>query len=755
MSGAGSGVAGEFPAAFTPAQRELWSLQPLRSVAPPSVARPDWVRTPIDTFVLGRLEAAGLSPAAPADRATLLRRVHLDLTGLPPSPAAIDAFEADTNPDAWSRVVEGLLASPAYGERWARHWLDLARYAESEGFKADETRPNAWRYRDYVIHAFNADKPYDRFVQEQLAGDELWPGDPEAAIATGFNRHYPDESNARNLMQRRQDILNDMTDTAGAVFCGLTFACARCHDHKWDPIRQTDYFRLQAFFANTAARDDFDLLPEADRGRYADRLARWEDATRGLRAEMALLEQPHRDAIRKDFVDKYPDNIRAALEKPAGERTPFEHQMVAKARLYLDPASHQYLAPASACVGRMKKDDKERWNALKRRLDGFASLHPGTKPRGTGVADVAAEPPPTHLLKRGLWDAPLGEVMPGFLGILDPRPTPIEPVVHRAPESGAVLFRSSGRRSALARVLTDPANPLAARVMANRVWQHHFGRGLVGTPSDFGSKGESPTHPELLDWLAGEFVRGGWSVKRLHRLILDSAVYRTASTIPGPALAAVRSVDPDNRLLARFPRARLEGETLRDAALAVSGRLNARGGGPSVFPELPPGMETRGGWPVSADPAERDRRSVYVFVRRNTRYPMFEALDMPDTHETCARRNVTTSPVQALTLLNGGLTHDWARSFAGRVMSAAGADETAQVGWAWRWAYGRRATGPETAMAREFLASQRVLIAGRRAAGEPVAVPSPLPAGSSPEHGAALVDLCHALLNSNEFVHRD
>jgi hypothetical protein len=403
----------------------------------------------------------------------------------------------------------------------------------------------------------------------------------------------------------------------------------------------------------------------------------------------------------------------------------------------------------------MKKEHKERWNALKRELDSFAALHPGTLPRGTGLADVAAEPPPTHVLKRGLWDSPAEEVAPGFLGILDPRPTPIQPVVLRSPESGAVLFRSSGRRAALARLLTDPANPLTARVMVNRVWQHHFGRGLVGSPGDFGMKGDAPTHPELLDWLAGEFVRGGWSTKRLHRLILNSAVYRTASILPAPALDSVRSVDPGNQLLSRFPRTRLEGETIRDAALYVSGRLNPREGGPSVFPELPPGMESRGGWPVTADPSERDRRSVYVFVRRNTRYPMFEALDMPDTHETCPRRNVTTSPVQALALLNSGVTHDWARSFAGRVVAEAGSDETAQVGAAWRWAYGRAPSVRETAMAREFLAGQRALVAERRAAGEPIAVPPSLPRGMADVNGAALVDLCHALLNSNEFVHRD
>jgi hypothetical protein len=746
---------GSASAPFTPIQQQWWSLQPVRSTPPPPVSRPDWVRTPIDAFILARLESAGLSPAGPADRRTLLRRVYLDLTGLPPTPAEVSAFVEDRSPDAWRRVVERLLASPEYGGRWARHWLDLARYAESEGFKADETRPNAWRYRDYVIRAFNADKPYDRFVQEQLAGVELWPGDPEATVATGFNRHYPDESNARNLMQRRQDILNDMTDTTGAVFSGLTFACARCHDHKWDPIRQVDYFRLQAFFANTAAQDQHVLLSDPERSRYEERLARWQEETWAIREAMEAMEQPHRKAILDDYVTKYPENIQVALRKSAEERTPFESQMVAKARLYLDPASHQYLAPASACVGRMKAPEKAKWTELKRQLDAFASLHPGPLPLATGLMEVAPEPPPTHLLKRGMWDAPREEVAPGFLSLLDPQPTPIRPVAYQAPEGKGGTWRSSGRRAALARVLTDPANPLTARVMVNRIWQHHFGRGLVGTPSDFGLKGEAPTHPELLDWLAQEFVRSGWSVKHMHRLILQSAVYATASTRPPAEAARTRTVDPANQWLGHFPRTRLEGETIRDAALHVSGRLNPRMGGPSVFPELPPGMETRGGWPVTKQPEERDRRSVYVFVRRNTRYPMFESLDQPDTHETCARRGVTTSPVQALTLLNSGLSHDWARSFALRVLAEAGADEPAQLRAAWRWAYGRELTPGEATKARDFLARQRGLIAERRAQGETVVTFAALPAGTTPDHGAALMDLCHALLNSNEFVYRD
>lgn len=739
------GAPTEVPKGSPPSPATLWSFLPLRRVEVPVTQLPGEVRNPIDAFLNASLEAVGVKPLPPASRSVLLRRASLDITGLPPTVDEIRNFESDASPEAWERVVDRLLASPAYGERWARHWLDLARYAESEGFKADETRPNAWRYRDYVVASLNADKPYDRFVQEQIAGDELWPGDPEALVATGFNRHYPDESNARNLMQRRQEILNDITDTVGAVFCGLTLGCARCHDHKYDPISQADYYRFQAFFANAAANDTTVLASEAEEARYNARLTAWESATREIREAMTQLEEPHRQAILQDYIEKYPDNIQVALKKPAESRTPFEHQMVAKARLYLDPASHQFLAPASSCVSRMSAADKSRWQALKKSLDGFAGLHPGTLPRAAAVTDVAATPPPTHVLARGNWNQPQEVVAPGFfraLGVSDPEIVPVmlgKPLRGGpgADGTGSDGLKTSGRRSALAHWLSAPTNPLTARVMVNRLWQYHFGRGLVGTASDFGVKGEAPTHPELLDWLAGEFIRSGWRMKAMHRLILCSAAYQRSAVGDEASLAAGTRLDPEDHLLWRYPRRRLEGEVIRDAALAVSGRLNRDIGGVSVFPELPVGFETRGGWKVSGAAGAVDRRSVYVFVRRNTRYPMFESFDMPDTHESCARRNVTTSPVQALTLLNSRLTQNWAQSFAVRVLETAGGDEERQVEVGWEMAYGRRPSSEEKGMALEFLRRQHQVVTQSNA-------------GSNA--GTALVDLCHVLLNSNEFV---
>src|SRR6266566_4960101 len=525
--------------AFTPKERAHWAFQKISHPKPPKVEQTDWVRNSIDAFILAGLETQGLKPAPAADKITLIRRATFDLTGLPPTLEEVDAFLADRSSKAFERVVDRLLESPRYGERWARHWLDLARYAESEGFKADEIRPNAWRYRDYVIQSFNNDKPYDRFIKEQIAGDELRPDDPDARVATAFNRHYPDESNARNLMQRRQEILNDITDTTTAVFMGLTVACARCHDHKYDPIRQSDYYRLQAFFANSGAADEIPLVPEKELKRYREQSAEWEEKTRAIHEEMNALAEPHRRAIIKDYVDKYPPEIQDALNKTPEERTPIQWQMVHKANQYLEPGSYQYIAADSAVEGHLKGDQRTRWQELKEELKTFASLKPADLPIGTGITDVAPAPPETRVLRRGVYDAPKEEVQPGFLQILDPKPAKI------TPSKGT---RSSGRRIAFANILADPNNPLTARVMMNRIWQFHFGRGIVATPSDFGVKGDRPSHPALLDWLASEFVKNGWSIKQMHRLIMTSNTYRQSSCFDELAAKA----DPDGKLLWRF-----------------------------------------------------------------------------------------------------------------------------------------------------------------------------------------------------------
>ncbi len=725
---------------FTEQERQFWSLQRVKALPPPAVRNRAWVRTPIDAFVLDRLEAKGIRPAPPADRITLLRRAYLDLIGLPPTPEEVAAFLADQSRDAFAKVVDRLLAMPQYGERWARHWLDLARYAESEGFKADETRPNVWRYRDYVINAFNSDKPYDRFVREQLAGDELWPRDPEARIATAFNRHYPDESNARNLLQRRQEILDDVTDTVGAVFLGLTYGCARCHNHKFDPILQKDYYRLQAFFANMRADDGIVLAPAHEIEQHRARFAEWEEKSRAARDRLEAIEAPKRRELVDDFVTKYPPEIQTAIAKKPAERTPIDWLMYYKAKPYIDPASHEYVATSRAIGNALKGDAKKAWQEAKADLERFADLYPGELPVGTGIVDAGREAPPTYTLRLGVYDRKVEPVEPGFLTILAPGPAVITP---------AAGVESTGRRTALANWIASPENPLTARVMVNRIWNDHFGRGLVATPSNFGAAGERPSHPELLDWLASEFVRQGWSTKAMHRLIMNSSVYQQAS-VADPPLAA--EIDPQNTLWWRFPRHRLEGEAIRDAALAVAGRLNPTMGGPSVFPELPQGMASRGGWNTS-EGAERNRRSVYVFVRRNTRYPMFEAFDMPDTHESCPRRDVTTSPVQALTMLNSAPAMEWAEGLAARVLDGGGDNREAQIAVAYRLAYSRPPTAEESKMAFDFLQRQREIVAARARSGGRIAEVASLPAGVDAVDAAALVDFCHMLINSNEFVY--
>jgi hypothetical protein len=394
-------------------------------------------------------------------------------------------------------------------------------------------------------------------------------------------------------------------------------------------------------------------------------------------------------------------------------------------------------------MSKLKDDEKKRWQDLKAELDRFGHLHPGQLPLGSAMTDIGDSAPKTYLLAKGVFNQPREEIPPGFLQILDSHPAQIIPPSN---------LKSTGRRTAFANLLTAPDNPLTARVMANRIWHYHFGQGIVGTTSDFGLKGDRPTHPALLDWLANEFIQSGWSMKQLHRLIMTSSTYQQSSK---RRLEAAK-IDPQNKLLWRFPLYRLEGEVIRDSALAVAGLLNSKMGGPSVFPELPPGMPTpRGGWKVNEELAERNRRSVYVFVRRNTRYPLFESFDMPDPHESCSRRNVTTSPIQALNLLNSKMSLEWAQSFAARVLGSAGGDRDKQIETAFRLAYCRLPDKAEKEIAQRFFESQREILAERAARGGELALPPALPEKVQPVEGATLVDLCHMLINSNEFVYRN
>jgi Protein of unknown function (DUF1553)/Protein of unknown function (DUF1549) len=734
--------AAEAPHVFTPAQKNYWFFQPVKKPLVPAVKNKAWVKTPIDAFILAKLEENRIQPNPRADKLTLLRRVSIDMTGLPPTQEEIQAFLTDNSPNAWEKVVDRLLASSAYGERWGRHWLDVARYADSNGFKADETRPNVWRYRDYVIKAFNDDKPYDRFVKEQIAGDELYPGNQEALIAMGFNRHWIDETNAPDLFERRHQTLDDMTTVTGVAFLGMTFGCAKCHDHKFDPILTKDYYRLQAFFANTAFGDG--PLPLADpeaKRKYDEQYADWDAKTKDIRAEMEKIMAPILEERKKHSATVMTDEVQAVVAKDAALRTPLEQQVyhIAETRFggLGDP------------VKSLKGDNAKRYAELKSQLATFDSIKPPPLPEGQFMQDLNATAPPTYILHGGSRFAPGDEVQPGFLSILDPSDAKI------APPTG---IDSTGRRSVLANWLTDPSNPLPARVMVNRIWHYHFGRGIVATPGDFGKMGARPTHPELLDYLASYFVDNGWSIKKVHRLILLSNAYQEASDYQ-PQIA---EADPDNKLLWRYPRHRMEAEAIRDSMLATAGVLNPQAGGPGVYPPVPPGMLTElsatavaGGWRTEKDPAQSDRRSVYIFVRRNLPYPLLQEFDTANTFESCDYRKNTVTAPQSLDLLNNELVLDWARGLAGRVLNDSGLTPSAQVDRAFRLAYGRGASADEQKIAEEFLAKQTPIM-GQRLAGDDKtkpSLPANLPQGMDTARAAAFVDLCHILMDSNEFLY--
>jgi hypothetical protein len=732
----------EAPHVFTPAQQSYWAFQPVKKSPVPAVKNKAWVKTPIDAFILAKLEEKNIQPNPRADKLTLLRRVSIDMTGLPPTQEEIQQFLSDETRTSWEKVVDRLLASPAYGERWGRHWLDVARYADSNGFKADETRPNVWRYRDYVIKAFNDDKPYDRFVKEQVAGDELYPGNQEALIAMGFNRHWIDETNAPDLFERRHQTLDDMTTVTGVAFLGMTFGCARCHDHKFDPILTKDYYRLQAFFANTAFGDG--PLPLADpeaKRKYDEQYAAWDAKTKDIRAEMEKIMTPILEDRKKHSATVMTDEVQAVVAKDAALRTPLEQQVyhIAETRFggLGDP------------VKALKGDNAKRYAELKAQLATFDSIKPPSLPEGQFMRELNATAPPTYILHGGSRFAPGDEVQPGFLSILDPSDAKITP-----PQG----VNSTGRRSALAAWLTDASNPLPARVMVNRIWHYHFGRGIVATPGDFGKMGARPTHPELLDYLASYFVDNGWSIKKVHRLILLSNAYQEASDYQ-PQIA---EVDPDNKLLWRYPRHRMEAEAIRDSMLATAGVLNPQAGGPGVYPPVPPGMLSElsatavsGGWRTEKDPAQSDRRSVYIFVRRNLPYPLLQEFDTANTFESCDYRKNTVTAPQSLDLLNNELVLDWARGLAARVLNDSGLTASAQVDRAFRLAYGRGASAEEQKIAEGFLARQTPIMAARLA-GEDKSkppLPSTLPQGVDPARAAAFVDLCHMLMDSNEFLY--
>jgi hypothetical protein len=726
---------------FSAEERAHWSFQPLHRPPVPRVRTASRVRTPIDAFVLAKLEERGLGFSPPADRRELIRRVTFDLLGLPPSPAEVEAFVADRAPDAYERLIDRLLANPHYGESWGRLWLDLVRFAETAGYKADPLRPLAWKYRDFVVRAFNANVPYDRFIQEQIAGDELFPDEVDAQIATGYLRMWPDESNASIVALARQDALNDLTGNVGSVFLGLSIGCAQCHDHKFDPIKQHDFYRLEAFFAGIVPVEKVAVGSVGAIADYQRRLADWETRTRAVRNDIFHVLSTARARAAAERRKRFPPEVLAAIDKLPEQRTPLERQLFFWSDRQIDVSEKQMLAQMSVA-------DRARLPKLRQQVAELEASRPKSPRSADAMAtvEVAGSIPPTFLNAGGSYDKPVREVRPGFLSVLFRESEPAAKIV--PPRDGAV-----GRRTALARWLTDPTNPLVVRVIVNRIWQSHLGRGLVENANDLGTQTPPPSHPELLDWLASEFVASGWDVKALHRLILTSSVYRQACNRhrEGDSPEVAAKVDAENSLYWHANRRRLKAEEVRDANLAVAGRLNEKMGGSGIRPTLPAALR-QDGWKVTASPVERDRRSVYIFAKRNLPFPLLKDFDLPDMHESCARRSATIIAPQALALFNGEFVVGCADSLSHRILADTRlTDWSARTVQAYRIVFGRPPDANERADAMAFLGSQ----AGHLLPEHELHADAAAHHQSEAALLTAFADFCHTLLNANEFLFLD
>ncbi|HXB70981.1 MAG TPA: PSD1 and planctomycete cytochrome C domain-containing protein [Candidatus Acidoferrales bacterium] len=790
---------------ITDQDRQWWAFQkPVRYPAP-AVGDARWRRNPIDAFIRKAMDDKGLQPAPEADRRTLIRRAYLDLVGLLPPPAEVDAFVQDPSPKAYDNLIERLLASPNYGERWGRNWLDVVRYADSSGFEYDLTVDNAWRYRDYVIKAFNEDKPYDQFVIEHLAGDELDQPTYDSLTATTFYRIGPRvRFREKNYTTYRYDYMDDMIRTTYQGFMGLSVNCARCHDHKFDPITRLDYYRSMAAFWGYV---DYDhpLAPKAQVDEYERIKRQLEKEITPLQQEVARIEAPYRARQREQQIQNalktFPPDIQAAIRTPEAERTPGQKLLVAQVLINPEDANPDMItvdlqasAKARARVKAedvfgvvnnryarplpLSKEDEARRAPLQAKIQAIVDQLPPPLPTADGVRDgdyrlapdgqgdshipgtgrpvydvkccfvpepgQAYQAPPLYFAATGddlQADEKTFLVQPGFLKVLS-NPTPSAngtPPPAAAHPPNRTDYSTSGRRRALAEAIASKDNPLTARVMVNRIWGWHFGRGIVATPGNFGRMGMAPSHPELLDWLATEFVRQGWSVKQIHRLIMTSETYKMASAF---YQATDLEKDPTGVYLWRFPVRRLEGEIIRDVMLDASGDLNREAGGPPFFPSIPVSVradQPRGVWDLTKEGPDTWKRSVYAYVKRGLKYPMFEVFDLPDLNITCERRTVSTVPTQALTMLNNEFTLIRADRFARRVLTEAGTDPASQVKTMYRIAFSREPAPRELESNVAFLKKQM----------------SPR-AGSGADSGAdqaALTDLAHVVLNLNEFVY--
>lgn len=720
------------PESTQAAKKPYWAFVKPAKHDPPAV--PGLKSTSeIDAFVAARLAEKGLTMAPEADRRTLVRRLYFDLIGLPPTPKEVKAFVESESPTAYQDLVNSLLADPRYGERWGRHWLDLARYADTNGYEGDPEWSHAWRYRNYVIDAFNQDKPYDQFIKEQIAGDEFFevvsavpapPPEPEKAVALSFLRLAP--FNRTPVSDENRDSwLSEMTSTVGSVFLGLTVGCAKCHDHKYDSVPQRDFYRMKAFFATvqvpSTGRAGGALAAEF----YRPGEKEWADKRREEKKKELAAAQAAFDEFLKPMIVKVAEFKRATDPKFKGEATAKD-------------VEKEVTADNNNALGFDKKpevfsaEEKRDWRGHTDTIGRLKKAIDRLEPLCMGLTNADGPPfgpsvPATYIQIRGEYDH-LGEkVEPGFLSAIEGHSNPAVLKLDRYK-----MFPSRGRRMTLAEWIARPENPLTARVMVNRIWQYHFGRGIVETSSDFGRNGTPPTNPELLDWLALRFVDEKWSIKQMHRLVLNSAVYKQTSRRED---AKAAESDPDDRLLWRFPRQRLSGEALRDTVLAVSGRLNLEEGGLPIYPPLPEGLDEEqkvqgvNTWETSHGPDSR-RRSIYIFQRRAMQVPFLETFDAPVLNAPCERRRNSITALQALTMYDSDFVNGEVSFLADRIRSETGPDPREQVRRAFELLLSRPAKPKELEGALKLMAAT-----------EP--------------RESALLALCRTLINTSEFIYID
>lgn len=740
-----------------------WSFKKLHNPPVPRLDPANQTSNPIDAFVLAKLEEKGLKPAPKADKRTLIRRAYFDLIGLPPTPDQVDQFLKDSSPDAFEKVIDMLLSSPQYGERWGRHWLDVVRYADSAGFEGDVYYPNAWRYRDYVIKSFNDDKPYDRFVQEQIAGDELWPDNMElkgffdvpyeklehmeARIGTSLYTFGQEiQESQLDASKLRYERLTDAVDTTAAAFLGLTFNCARCHDHKFDPISQKDYFQLQAIFA-TSTPVVIPVVTGATASHRDEDYFRMIALDEGRKAYLAL-EKNVKDRVIEAKKKDYPTEVVQAFEIPKDKRTAQQTELATPLVKFSESIKvEENFTPQEKALREKLSEDlvksvirvpqKDVSHSV--RFDGFFDL-----PSATVLGHIEPELlPDVYVLERGDFGKYKSKVGPALPAVL---------LSDEDPEKLTVDSAAPRYRKQLALWLTRPDHPLTARVMVNRVWQGHFGQGIVSTTNDFGRQGQRPSHPELLDWLAHEFVEQDWSLKSLHRLIMLSDAYQRDSRFASPEDS---KIDPGNVYLWRMNRQRLEAEAVWDSVHAVAGNLNLKMGGRPIMPPLSvselTALRIKDVWVTPSDLNEGLRRGVYILSRRNFMFPLFDKFDRPDPSQSCPRRDMTTVAPQALWSLNNYMSYRQAQQFAARLVRDNGSDPSSWINAAWRIALARP---PSTREVEEALSFMKGLANENPAKGGDDEQPKEFE-NHDPAQMHALTELCLTVLNLNEFVFID